>query len=128
MSDLPRDASVVVGDGAVGDGDVFAVVAVGVVKAAVALPPFRGVGKPGFGEGDALFRSLVLQSEMLEEGDDVFEVCCCEGLGGGVAGHEGVVNRHGDCAAGFVEEDDRNEKAEGVVLEGFLGETKCGGG
>lgn len=41
-----------------------------------------------------------------------------------VARHESVVDRHGDCAAGFVKEDDGDEKAEGVVLEGLLDEAK----
>ncbi len=39
-----------------------------------------------------------------------------------------MVDRHGDCAAGLIEEDDGDEEAEGVVLEGFLNKAESGGG
>ena len=52
----------------------------------------------------------------------------CHFLDSGIALHELVENGHGDGAAGFVEEDDGDEEAEGVAGETFLDEAERGGG
>jgi len=65
---------------------------------------------------------------MLKEPNDIFELRFCESFRSRVARHEGVVDRHGDCAASLVEEDDSDEEAEGVVLEGLLNKAESGGG
>ena len=115
VADFPGDAGVVVGDGAVGRLNVFAVVFVGVVEAAVAFALLgRGV-EPGLGELDACGRALVLQAEVLDHFDEVGLLGRGEGGGGGVAVHEIVEDGHCDGAFGFVEEDDGDEEAEGIV-------------
>lgn len=87
----------------------------------------RGV-EPGLGELDTCSRTLVLQSEMLDHRYEVYLLGGGEGGGGGVAGHEVVEGGHCDGAFGFVEEDDGDEEAEGIVAEFFLHEAEaCGG-
>lgn len=87
VADFPGNPVVVVGDGVGLRFDVFAVTGAGVVEALVTLSLRGRVREPGFGEGDAFLGALVLETERLEDGDDVGFVGAGEGGGGGVVSY-----------------------------------------